>query len=145
MVTSMTVREGAARALPTPTTLPFWDAAAEGRLSVQRCGPCGTHVFYPRLACPACGSRELTWVDVSGRATLSSYVINHLPAPGFEDAGPYVIAIVRLEEGPTMMTNLVDVVAAPGQLVIDMPLEVAFEDRLGQVVPVFRPRAGTSA
>lgn len=140
----MPLREGAARALPTPTTIPFWDAAAEGRLSVQRCDACRRHVFYPRLACPECGSRELRWVEVSGRATLSSYVINHLPAPGFEDASPYVIAIVRLEEGPTMMTNLVDVVA-PDRLEIDMALEVAFEDRLGQVVPVFRPAIGTGA
>ncbi|MFI6586152.1 Zn-ribbon domain-containing OB-fold protein [Embleya sp. NPDC050493] len=144
-VSGVTPGEGAAQALPTPTTRPFWDAATEGRLAVQQCGSCETHFFYPRIACPSCGSREVSWVDVSGRATLLSYVINHLPAPGFEAVGPYVIAIVQLEEGPTMMTNIIGSDAVPDQLVIDMPLQVAFEDRRGQVVPVFTPREGHAA
>jgi uncharacterized OB-fold protein len=144
-VSGVTPDQRAARAVPTPTTQPFWEAAADGRLAVQRCGSCATHVFYPRIACPACGSRDLTWVEASGRATLLSYVINHLPAPGFEAVGPHVIAIVRLEEGPTMMTNIVGVEPSPDHLAIDMPLQVAFEHRHGQTVPVFVSRAGTSA
>ncbi|QIZ37067.1 Zn-ribbon domain-containing OB-fold protein [Saccharopolyspora sp. ASAGF58] len=142
IVAGLAPGEGAAQALPTPTTRPFWDAAAEERLSVQRCESCEADFFYPRVACPFCGSREVSWVDVSGRATLLSYVINHLPAPGFETVGPHVIAIVRLEEGPTMMTNIVGVDPRPEQLLIDMPLQVAFEERYGQVVPVFVPRPG---
>jgi uncharacterized OB-fold protein len=78
-------------------------------------------------------------VNASGRATLHSYVINHLPAPGFEDEVPYVIAIVELEEGPRMMSNLREVAAEPNAMPLDMPLEVVFESRDGRTLPMFRP------
>ncbi|MEH1017403.1 Zn-ribbon domain-containing OB-fold protein [Micromonospora sp. CPCC 206060] len=129
----------AATPVPTPTTRPFWDAAREGRLSVQHCDSCSSYLFYPRLACVECGSRRLSWVETSGRATLLSYVIVHMPAPGFEEAAPYTLAIVRLAEGPTMMTNIVGVEPHPENLVLDMNLEVSFENRGGWVVPVFTP------
>ena len=82
---------------PTPDTQPFWDGTAAGELRVQRCRDCSRHCFYPRPCCPSCGSGELEWVVTSGRATLYSYVINHRPAPGFEEEGPYAIAVVELE------------------------------------------------
>jgi uncharacterized OB-fold protein len=124
---------------PTPETQPYWDGARSGELRIQRCTACGDHYFYPRPLCPRCGSEAVEWVTASGRATLHSYVINHRPAPGFEDDAPYAIAIVQLEEGPRMMTNLVGVQATPEQLVLDMALEVAFQDREGTCIPVFRP------
>jgi hypothetical protein len=67
-------------------------------------------------------------VDVSGKGTLHSYVINHRPPPGFEDMAPYAIAAVKLDEGPKMMTNIVGIENTPENLVLDMPLEVVFED-----------------
>ena len=73
------------------------------------------------------------------RATLYSYVINHRPAPGFEDETPYAIAVVQLAEGPRMMTNLVGVPATPEALVLDMPLRVTFEQRGDVCLPVFTP------
>ncbi len=79
------------------------------------------------------------WVRASGRASLHSYVINHVPAPGFEDEAPYVIAIVQLEEGPRMMTNLRKVAAEPEALPLDLPLEVTFEARNGRTLPMFQP------
>ncbi|HKF74831.1 MAG TPA: Zn-ribbon domain-containing OB-fold protein [Candidatus Dormibacteraeota bacterium] len=124
---------------PTPETQPYWDGARAGELRIQRCTACGDHYFYPRPLCPRCGSEAVEWVTASGRATLHSYVINHRPAPGFENEAPYAIAIVQLEEGPRMMTNLVGVQATPEQLVLDMALEVAFQDREGTCIPVFRP------
>jgi len=124
---------------PTPETQPYWDGARVGELRIQRCTECGDHYFYPRPLCPRCGSEAVEWVTASGRATLHSYVINHRPAPGFEDEAPYAIAIVQLEEGPRLMTNLVGVQATPEQLVLDMALEVAFQDREGTCIPVFRP------
>ena len=124
---------------PTPETQPYWDGARAGELRIQRCTACGDHYFYPRPLCPRCGSEAVEWVTASGRATLHSYVINHRPAPGFEDEAPYAIAIVQLEEGPRLMTNLVGVQATPEQLVLDMALEVAFQDREGTCIPVFRP------
>ena len=89
--------------------------------------------------CPACGSRNVEWFTASGRATLYSYVINHRPAPGFEDETPYAIAVVELEEGPRMMTNIVGLPATPEALELDMPLQVRFEPRGDVSLPVFGP------
>lgn len=124
---------------PLPTTQPYWEAAKRGELAFQRCGSCSTAFLYPRICCPACGSSELVWEKASGRATLYSYVINYLAAPGFQDAVPHVIAIVKLAEGPQMLSNIVGVPPVPEHLKLDMLLELAFEDRGGQPLPVFRP------
>ncbi|MCG5215030.1 Zn-ribbon domain-containing OB-fold protein [Streptosporangium sp. KLBMP 9127] len=124
---------------PTPDTQPFWDGTAAGELRVQRCAACSRHCFYPRPSCPACGSGELEWITASGRATLYSYVINHRPAPGFEDDGPYAIAVVELEEGVRMMTNIVGVEITPENLELDMPLQVVFEKRGDMHLPLFEP------
>jgi uncharacterized OB-fold protein len=124
---------------PTPETQPYWDGARAGALRIQRCTACGRFYFYPRPFCPRCWSSDVEWVAVSGRARLHSYVINHRPAPGFDEEAPYAIAVVELEEGPRMMSSIVGVEATPESLVLDMDLEVAFEDRDGICVPVFRP------
>lgn len=126
---------------PTPETQRYWDATAEGRLDLPKCRPCDQVFFYPRSSCPQCGSTDLEWVTCSGRAQLHTYVISHRPAPGFPV--PTVIAVVELEEGPRMMTNLVDVEATPEALELDMPLEVRFEQRKGAAVPVFAPASHT--
>ena len=77
---------------------------------------------------------------MSGRATLYSYIINsRLPVPGFEDELPYAIALVKLDEGPRMMANIVGVDQTPEALVLDMPLEVVFEARGDTAVPLFKP------
>ena len=125
--------------VPTPETRPFWDGCAAGELRLQRCTDCGKPYFYPRSVCPACGSRNVEWFTASGRATLYSYVINHRPAPGFADDGPYAIAVVQLEEAPRMMTNLSGLPATPEALVLDMPLEGTFEPRGDVMLPQFKP------
>jgi len=129
--------------VPTPETQPYWDGAAAGELRIQRCVDCGTPYFYPRPICPSCGSGSVEWFTASGQATLYSYVINHRPAPGFEDDAPYAIAVVQLAEGPRMMTSLVGVPATPEALVLDMPLRVTFEQRGDVSLPVFTPVADT--
>jgi uncharacterized protein len=130
---------------PTPETQPYWDGARAGELRIQRCRACREHYFYPRPFCPRCGSAEVEWVAASGRATLHSYVINHRAAPGFEGEPPYAIAVVALEEGPRLMSNIVGVENTPENLVLDMALEVAFQERDGgRCVPVFRPAAAGS-
>ena len=126
---------------PTPETAPYWEAANRGELQIQQCNVCSRLYFYPRTACPHCGSTDVTWVTVSGRGRLHTYLINHRPAPGFEDAAPYAIAVVELEEGPRMMANIVGVSNTPEELELDMPLEVRFEPRGEQMVPVFTPAA----
>jgi hypothetical protein len=131
------------RALPTPTpeTQHFWDGTRRGELCLQRCTDCSASYFPPRPFCPTCGSRAVEIFQASGRGRLFSYVIHHRPARGFE--APYSIAVVELEEGPRMMTNIVDCPQTPEALVLDMPVEVKFEQVSEDVtLPFFRPVEG---
>jgi uncharacterized protein len=131
-----------ARPVPTPETKHYWDGAAAGELRLQRCDACAKAYFPPRPFCPSCGSRKVSVFKATGKATLYSYVINHRPAaPGFTP--PYAIAVVTLEEGPRLMTNIIDCPQTPEALVLDMPLQVAFE-KLDDAItlPVFRPAKG---
>ncbi|MFF5138604.1 Zn-ribbon domain-containing OB-fold protein [Streptomyces sp. NPDC013157] len=129
---------------PTPETQPFWDAAAQGELHIQRCVTTGRFFFHPRPCSPYVFDGAVEWVKVSGDATLHSYNINHRPAWGFEDEAPYAIAVVELAEGPRMMTNIVGIENTPENLVLDMPLKVRFQERDGVVVPVFAPAEVTA-
>ena len=95
----------------------------------------------PRPFCPACGSRAVNVFNASGRAKLHSYVIHHRPVPGFTP--PYAIAVVELEEGPKMMTNIVDCPQTPEALQLDMALQVAFVPQNDKItLPFFRPAKG---
>ena len=125
---------------PTPETQHFWDGTSQGELRLQRCRDCGHVYFPPRPLCPACSSRDVEVFRASGKGTLLSYVINHRHHPSFES--PYSIALVRLDEGPTMMSNIVECDQTPEALVLDMPLEVTFEDNGDIAIPLFRPAAG---
>ena len=85
-----------------PEVQPFFDAAAQGRLLVKRCTACGQMHHYPRAICPFCGQDATEWREASGRGTIYSYsVMRRVPVP-------YALAYVTLEEGVTMMTNIVD-------------------------------------
>ena len=121
----------------SPETQPFWDGCAAGQLRLQRCGSCDAFYFPPRPFCPTCLSGEVAWETVSGRARLHTYLINHRAAPGFE--APYAIAVVQLEEGPRMMTNIIGIENTPENLVLDMALQVTFEPRGEMMLPVFEP------
>jgi uncharacterized protein len=123
---------------PTPETEPFWTAARQGRLSIQQCDNCGRFYFYPRPFCRYCGSEDVHWRDVSGKARLISYVINHRPLPP-ASAEPQVIALVELAEGPRLLTQLLMANPTPERLPLDAALTVEFEPRGDQwSVPVFR-------
>jgi uncharacterized OB-fold protein len=124
--------------VPTPETAHFWAGTRAGELRLQQCSGCEGTYFPPRPFCPRCGGRDVEVVAASGRATLASYVISHLPAPGFEP--PYAIAIVELEEGPTMLTNIVECPQTPEALQLDMPLVVTFAELTSEItLPYFRP------
>ena len=126
---------------PTPETQHFWDGARAGELRLQRCDDCRHPYFPPRPFCPACGSRAVSVFNASGRAKLHSYVIHHRPVPGFTP--PYAIAVVELEEGPKMMTNIVDCPQTPEALQLDMALQVAFVPQNDKItLPFFRPAKG---
>ena len=110
---------------PTPETQHYWDGARQGELRLQRCEDCAHVYFPPRPFCPSCSSRAVSVFAASGRGTLYSYVINHMKTPGFEP--PYAVAVVALEEGPRLMSNIVDCPQTPEALVLDMPLQATFE------------------
>jgi uncharacterized OB-fold protein len=137
------VADGPRFDLPSPDadTQPWWDAAREHRLLVKRCAACGKAHFYPRPFCPHCWSDEVDWEEASGRATLYTWsVVHRNDLPPFNTRVPYVAAVVELEEGPRMMTNVVD--CDPDTLSVDMPLTVVFRPLDDEfTVPVFAPAA----
>lgn len=125
----------------TPETAEYWDGARRGELRIQRCRSCGKAYFFPRPFCPNCSSKDVEWFTASGKGKLYSYVINHRPAYGFDDIAPYVIAVVQLDEGPRMMTNIVGIEATPENLPIDLPVEVTWEKLSDDItIPLFKPQ-----
>lgn len=124
----------------TPETAEFWEGASRGELRIQRCQSCGQAYFFPRPFCPNCSSKDVQWFTATGKGKLYSYVINYRAAYGFDDITPYVIAVVQLDEGPRMMTNIVGVEPTPENLPIDMAVEVVWEKLDDQItLPLFRP------
>ena len=123
---------------PTPDTPHYWDGAKQGELRIPACNSCSENYFPPRPFCPKCGSRDVKVVKASGKGRLYSYIINHLPSPGYTP--PFTVAIVELEEGVRLMTNLLDVEPDPDKLELDMPLEVTFEKLTDEIsLPQFKP------
>jgi uncharacterized OB-fold protein len=130
-----------ARPLPdiTELTAPYWAALRERRLAVQRCDGCGTLRFPPEVGCFECGSRESSWAEMSGRATLWSWTVAHPPLlPFFAERAPWPVAVVQLDEGPRMVTNVLDL--DPAAYEPGISLVVDFEDVADDVtLAVFRP------
>jgi uncharacterized OB-fold protein len=121
-----------------PETEQFWRATAEGRLLLKRCRSCRTVIWYPRAICPECSSLETEWFEASGRGRVYSYTVNHRGEGPYAPAAPYVLAYVELEEGPRVLTNLVD--ADPSELAVGQPVEVVFHDTgEGSALYRFRP------
>src|SRR5690606_28201531 len=110
---------------------PSFDAAAEGKLLVRRCRDCGEAHFYPRSICPHCFSERTEWQASAGAGTVYSYSVMRV-------GGPFVIAYVTLDEGPTMLTNIVD--CDPESVRIGQRVRVVFRPTDGDsVVPMFAP------
>jgi hypothetical protein len=131
--------------LPTPSAVsqPFWDATKEHRLTFQRCRLCGTRVFYPRDICPGpqCfGVGTLEWEESTGNGRVYSYTISYQPAhPSFADDVPYVIAIIDLDEGWRMVSNIVNI--DPKEVQVGMKVEVVWDDVTPEfTLPKFQPR-----
>lgn len=125
--------------LPHPTELsrPHWDACREGKLKVQRCRQCDTFVFIPQPCCTHCQSIELEWVESSGRGRVySCSVVHRAPRPQFEV--PYVVAIIELEEGWHMLSNVLE--CPVDTVVIDLPVKVEFRKMTEEItLPYFVP------
>jgi|DewCreStandDraft_2_1066082.scaffolds.fasta_scaffold00520_22 uncharacterized OB-fold protein len=127
--------------VPQPESDFYWEKCREHELWLRRCNDCQKAYFYPRDICPHCFSRNVTWVKASGRGTVFTYAIVHRPpTPAFRDKVPYVVAIVELEEGPKIPTNLVGIEPDPAKIRVGMPVVVDFEDVSPTIsLPVFRP------
>jgi hypothetical protein len=122
---------------------PFWDGCARGELLLQRCADCGAIRFPAAGACPHCRATGAEWITASGRARVYSWIVVTHPVPREIYAAdvPYVVALVELEEGVRMATNIVGCDA--GEVRADMEVEVTFDEVApGVVLPRFRPRGG---
>ena len=124
---------------PDPETQPYWDAARDGKLLIRRCNACKRAYFYPRDFCPHCWSEDVAWEEASGRATLYTWsVVRRNDLPPWGERVPYIAAVVDLEEGPRMMTNVEGI--EPEALAIGMPLVVDFRVETDDITaPIFRP------
>jgi uncharacterized OB-fold protein len=128
------IADAEALPVPDPVSAPYFEAAARAELRYQRCA--GGHAFlYPRLLCPQCHSRELRWETSAGDGEVVSFAAVHRPPwDELERPVPYVIVLVRLDEGPRLMSTLEQV--APEQVEIGMRVRAAFErvsDAIGLV------------
>jgi uncharacterized OB-fold protein len=117
--------------LPRPLhpefTRPFWEAAKRHELVMPRCKTCDHLFFYPRSECPRCLSDNIAWVPVSGRGRLYSFTIVNQPAnPAFRADAPHAYAVVQLDEGPRLVSNIVE--CDLEALEVDMPLVAVFDD-----------------
>lgn len=129
--------------LPAPVvnadSAPYWQGARDNKLLLQRCSDCGTLRFFPRYLCTECGSDNTGWVEATGRGTVHSFTVVHRAAfPEFQERTPYVVALIDLEEGPRMMSNIVGADAL--EVAIGDAVTIEFEDRGddGAKVPQFR-------
>ena len=122
----------------TTTTQEFWDATARGEFRLQRCDDCGTVIWFPRSECPECWTSNLTVFNATGRGTVYSYTIIRKGAGDYQDKGPFVVAYVELEEGPRVLTNVVD--CDVESVRIGMPVTVVWHDTgKGNSLYRFRP------
>ena len=115
--------------LPEPSAIsaPFWEGLRAGELNLQRCLECERHVFYPRSVCPHCLSNRLEWTAASGRGRVYSYtVVRRAMNPAFAADVPYVFAIVELDEGPRMTTNIVN--CGSDEVRVDMPVKATYDN-----------------
>jgi uncharacterized OB-fold protein len=115
---------------------PFWDAANERRLLIKKCEACGDVFWYPRALCPGCWSERTTWVPSEGRGTVYTFTVMRRVKV------PYAVAYVTLDDGPTLLTNLV--AEDLDRLCVGLRVELDFAEAVdGSAVPVFRPAAAT--
>ena len=117
----------------------YWDYCKQHELRMQQCRDCGHIRFPPSFLCPNCHSTNAEWMALSGRGEVYSYVIYRVPYhPSYVDDIPYVVAFIKLDEGPRMESNLTGI--APGDVKVGMAVEVYFDDVSDEIsLPKFKP------
>ena len=134
----------AAYQLPVPVPQPesdfYWEKTKAHELWFRKCNECDEVFFYPRDFCPGYQCKDVSWVQSSGKGTIYAFTIVHRSPPPFREVCPYVAAVVELEEGPRMPTNIVIDDPSPDNVSIGMPVEVVFDDVTDEIsLPKFRP------
>ena len=117
---------------------PFWDGLKGGKLVFQECNSCGHHWLPARQECPSCLVSDYEWKSASGKGIMTSWVVYHTAfIPAFKDRLPYNVAIIKLDEGPQLASNIVGEVDQ-SKFMIDHPVELTIEDEHGVKVPRFK-------
>lgn len=118
---------------------PFWSSMREHKLTAQRCRDCGKLFSYPpQGSCPHCLSPNYEWVPLSGKGKVYSFVTYHRAwHPAYKDKVPYNVSLVDLDEGPRLISNVID--CPPDQAKIGMPVQIVYQDHDEYTLPLFRP------
>ncbi len=112
---------------PAPESLPYWQAAREHRLALPKCEDCQKFWFPPSRTCPHCLSANFSFKNVSGKGKIFSFVTFHrVYRPAFANDVPYVVALIELDEGPRLLSNIMGV--THDQVKCEMRVEVVFDD-----------------
>lgn len=120
-------------------TMNFWKGNNEGKLMIQKCKDCHQPIFYPRMSCPFCFSDSIEWIESSGKGKIYSYTVVRSNAPSaFLADMPFIIAVIRLDEGVQMLTNIVE--CEPEEVCCELPVQVVFEKLTDEfTLPKFKP------
>jgi uncharacterized protein len=125
----------------TPVSQPFWEGIRAGQLRLQQCDKCEQWIFYPREHCPHCFHHSLTWKKSSGRGRLKTWsVIHRAGHPAWQKHTPYVVGVVSLEEGPSLLTHLLIEEAA---LTYNMDVEMDISEIGPHPLPFFKKQEET--
>jgi uncharacterized OB-fold protein len=124
-----------------PVTAPYWESLKAHAMKIQRCNDTGKFFFYPRGLSPFTFSDNISWELVSGKGNIYAFTIVQLNrAPGFADELPYVVALIELDEGVRVMSNVIDVTPDPQHVKVGMPVELVYDDVTDEItLPKFRP------
>lgn len=124
---------------PDSLTQPYWDGVKLRELKIQKCSDCG-HIWHPPLPiCPQCYSKAIRWITTSGRGTVYSFtIIHHAAHVAVADRVPYLVALITLEEGPRVVSNILN--CNPSEVVIGMKVSLTFQEiASGVLLPQFEP------
>jgi uncharacterized protein len=127
--------------VPSAESQAYWDGLRDRKLLMPRCDACGKYWFPPSLLCPHCNATNWTWTSTSGRGRIFSYVVYHrIYHPGFADEVPYAVAVIELDEGPRMVSNVIGI--APDKLACDLRVQVVYQPITDTItLPKFKPAA----
>lgn len=127
--------------VPQPESDFYWEKCKLHELWLRSCSDCDQAYFYPRDICPHCFSRNTTWIQSPGKGIIHAFtIVQRAPTPAFQDRIPFVAAVVELEEGARIPTNIIGIDPDPEKISIGMPVTVTFEDLDDTIsLPMFRP------